>query len=252
MDLRIRDRVAAVAASSKGLGRGTALALARAGCRVVLCARREDALRSAENEVADAAGGADRVTAIALDVVAEPEALIDAAVQRFGSLHILVPNAGGPPPGGALDVDAAAYRGAFEANAVASIRMSQAAVPHMRAAGWGRICFITSSSVKQPLAGLALSNTARAGLAAFAKTLATEVAGEGITVNSVLPGTHDTDRIRSLGADVGSALTSEIPAGRLGSAEDFGDAVAFLCSDQANFITGTTLLVDGGRFPGVL
>ena len=250
MDLGVRDRVAAVAAASKGLGRGTALALAREGCRVAICARGEEALRATAAELAEAAGGEERVLAVPLDVVAEPEAFVDAVVERFGALHILVPNAGGPPQGGALDFAADAYRAAIEANCLASIRMAQAAVPHMREAGWGRICFIASFSVKQPAPGLVLSNTARTALMAFAKTLAGEVASDGITVNAVLPGTHDTDRIRELGGVPG--LAKGIPVGRLGRPEDFGDVVAFVCSEPANYVTGTTVLVDGGRYLGLL
>jgi len=250
MDLGIRDRVAAVAASSRGLGRAAALSLAREGCRVAICGRREDVLGQTEAELAQVAGGADRVLAIPMDVVAEPERFVEETAQHFGALHVLVPNAGGPSPGGPLDFDADGYRDAIEANCVASIRMAQAAVPFMRAEGFGRICFIASMSVKQPVPFLALSNTARAGLAAFAKTLATEVAPDGITVNMALPGTHDTDRIRELGG--GAAAVSDIPVGRLGDPADFGEVVAFLCSAQASFVTGTNVLVDGGRFPGLL
>lgn len=250
MDLGIRDRVAAVAASSKGLGLAGARSLAREGCKVVICARGEEGLAEAERTLAADAGAVDRVHALVLDVVAEPERLVEEAAARFGRLDILVANAGGPPAGGALDHDADAYREAIEANCVASIRMAQAAVPHMREQGWGRICFIASMSVKHPVPFLALSNTARSALAAFSKTLATEVAAEGVTVNLALPGTHDTDRIRELGG--GAAMASEIPVGRLGSPSDFGDVVAFLCSQPANFVTGTALLVDGGRYPGLL
>jgi len=250
MDLNVRDRVAAVAGASKGLGRATALSLAREGCRVAICARGAEALAATAAELAEIAGGQDRVLALQLDVVAEPERFVETVAERFGGLHIIVPNAGGPPQGGALDLDADAFRAAVEANCVASIRMAQAAVPHMREAGWGRICFITSSSVKHPVPSLALSNTARSALVAFAKTMASEVAPDGITVNAVLPGTHDTDRIRELGG--GPAFTAGIPVGRLGRPEDFGDIVAFLCSEPANFVTGTTVLVDGGRYPGLL
>ena len=250
MDLGLRNRVAAVAAASKGLGRGSANALAREGCRVVIGARGAKALADAVDELAAITGDPARVHGVSVDVVAEPEALVEAAVERFGTVEVLVPNAGGPPPAGALDVSADDLRAAFEANCVASIRMAHAAIPHMRDAEWGRICFITSSFVKQPAPFLALSNTARTGLVAFAKTLATDVAPFGITVNVILPGTHDTDRIRGMGSL--DDLAASIPVGRVGSPADFGDAVAFLCSEQANFITGTTLLIDGGRYPGLL
>lgn len=247
MDLGLSDRVAAVAASSKGLGKACAVSLAREGAKVVICARGGDDLEVARAEVAEAAGGDDRVAAVVLDVVAEPERLVETAVERFGALHVLVANAGGPPPGGALAHGADAYRQAVEDNCIASIRMAEAAVPHMREAGWGRICFVASMTVKAPSPALALSNTARAGLAAFAKTLAGEVAADGITVTMALPGIHDTDRTRRLRLD-----STGIPVGRLGRPADFGDSVAFLCSEPANYVTGTQLLIDGGQFPGLL
>lgn len=252
MDLGIRDRVAAVAASSRGLGFGAAAALARDGAKVAICGRREDVLSGARDELARIAGDGDRVHAVSLDAVAEPEAFVEATVEHFGALDIVVPNAGGPPPGGALDHDADAYRDAIEGNCVASIRMAQAAVPHMRETGWGRICFISSITIKDPAPLLALSNTARAGLAAFAKTLATDVASDGITVTMALPGTHDTDRIRELGADAVEEMARGVPVGRIGDPADFGAVVAFLCSEPANYVTGTTVAVDGGRYSGLI
>ncbi|HVM39475.1 MAG TPA: SDR family oxidoreductase [Acidimicrobiia bacterium] len=250
MDLGLHGRVAAVAASSRGLGKASAVSLARDGAHVVICARGEEHLAKARSEVAAAAGDDTRVHALRLDVVAEPEALVAATVERFGALHVLVANAGGPPPGNALDHDDEAYRAAIDANCMASIRMARAAVEPMRAAGWGRICFIASMTVKSPAPGMALSNTARAALAAFSKTLAGEVARDGITVNLALPGTHDTERIRELGG--GRFTADSIPVGRLGRPEDFGDVVAFLCSEPASFVTGTSVLVDGGAFQGLL
>ncbi len=252
MDLGIRDRVAAVAASSRGLGFGAAAALARDGAKVAICGRRQDVLEEARGELAEIAGDADRIHALNIDAVVDPEGFVEAAVEHFGALHIAAPNAGGPPPGGALDHDADAYRDAIEANCVASIRMAQAAVPHMREAGWGRICFISSITIKDPAPFLALSNTARAGLAAFAKTLATDVASDGITVTMALPGTHDTDRIRELGADAMDEMATGVPVGRIGDPADFGSVVAFLCSQPANYVTGTTVAVDGGRYSGLI
>lgn len=252
MDLGIQDRVAAVAASSRGLGFGAAAALARDGARVAICGRRESALEEAVEQLTEITGDSDRVHAVNLDAVADPEGFVEATVGHFGALDIAVPNAGGPPPGRALDHDADAYRDAIEANCVASIRMAQAAVPHMREAGWGRICFIASITIKDPAPLLALSNTARAGLAAFAKTLAGEVAADGINVTMALPGTHDTDRIRELGADAMDEMAAGVPVGRIGDPADFGSVVAFLCSEPANYVTGTTVAVDGGRFSGLL
>lgn len=252
MDLGIEDRVAAVAAASRGLGFAAAAALARDGAKVAICGRRAGVLDEARQQLAEIAGDPERVHAVQLDVVAGPEDFVTAATEHFGGLHILVPNAGGPPQGGALDFDAGAYRDAIEANCVASIRMAQAAVPHMRAAGWGRICFIASMSIKDPMPFLALSNTARAGLAAFAKTLAGEVAADGVNVTMALPGTHDTDRIRELGDDAAAEMAKGVPAARLGDPADFGAVVAFLCSEPANYVTGTTVAADGGRSSGLL
>lgn len=250
MDLGLRDRVAAVAAASRGLGKATAMALAREGARVAVCARTPEPLEAAERDLAEAAGGPDRVLALRLDVVEEPERFVEATAERFGGLDIVVPNAGGPPPGGALDHGAGAYRAAIEANCIASIRMAETAVPQLRANGWGRICFIASMTVKAPSPALVLSNTARAGLAAFAKTLAGEVAGDGVTVNLALPGTHDTERIRELSG--GRFDASQIPVGSLGDPADFAACVAFLCSEPAKFVTGTHLLIDGGTYPGLI
>jgi 3-oxoacyl-[acyl-carrier protein] reductase len=244
MDLGIAGRVALVTASSKGLGRGAALALAEEGCKVVICARGEEALAKTANDIAER--GAD-VFAI-VDDVTEPEAparLVASTVEHFGGLDILVANAGGPPAARALDVTDEQLDAALNANLKTSIRLAQEAVPHMRTAHWGRICFITSVSVKQPIATLALSNVARTGLWAWAKTAAQDLFPDGITVNHACPGTHDTDRIRALR---GGAT----PSGPIGNPDDFGKAVAFLCSEPANFISGVALQVDGAATIGLL
>ena len=241
MDLGIAGKVALVTASSKGLGRGAALALAQEGAKVVISARGADALAETERAIADT--GAD-VLAIPADVTEPdvPQQLVDAAVERFGGLDILVANAGGPPPRRALDVDDDAVRAAVEANLLTSVRLAQAAVPHMRAGGWGRICMITSVSVRQPIPDLALSNLARTGLWAWAKTAAQDLAADGITVNLACPGLHATDRVKQLGHT----------ADRLGDPDDFGKVVAFLCSEPAGYINGVALGVDGGAVAGLL
>jgi 3-oxoacyl-[acyl-carrier protein] reductase len=237
MDLGIAGRVALVTGSSSGLGRAAAASLSREGASVVLNARGIDLLREAEAEMpGDALAVADDVT----DPEA-PERLVRAAVERFGRLDILVANAGGPPAGRALEVDDEALRAALNANLLTSIRLVRAAVPHMRSGGWGRIVLITSRSVKQPIPDLALSNTARTGLWAWAKTAAQDLARDAITLNLACPGTHATERARSLGL-----------SGRLGEPADFGDVVAFLCSDQASFITASAVQVDGGEITGLL
>jgi 3-oxoacyl-[acyl-carrier protein] reductase len=237
MDLGLEGKVALVTASSRGLGYGCALALAREGARVVTCGRDERRLR----EAADTLPG--ETLAIPADVTdpASPARLVGEAVDHFGSIDIVVANAGGPPPGRALEVDDAALEAAFRANFLTSVRLAREAVPSMRAAGWGRICLIASSYIKQPAPNLVLSNTARTALWAWAKTAAQDLAPDGVTVNVVAPGLHATDRMRELGA-----------AGPMGDPQDFGRVVAFLCSRSAGFVSGVALQVDGAATLGLL
>ncbi len=240
MDLGVTGRVALVTAASKGLGRAAAVALAQEGAKVVICARGSEALASARSEL-ESYG---EVLAIQADVTtpAVPAQLVQAAVDRFGRLDIVVANAGGPPPGRALDVDDAQFEAALNANLLTSVRLVREAVPHMRAGGWGRICLVTSSSIKQPIPTLALSNTARTALWAWAKTAATDLFEHGITMNLACPGSHATDRMKAI----------SLPAGPMGDPADFGRVIAFLCSEPAKFINGSTVLVDGGRAVGLV
>lgn len=237
MDLGLAGKVALVTAASKGLGLASARALVEEGMSVAINARDPVRLRAAAAEL----GGA--VLALPADVTEPetPQRLIDATVERFGALHVVVGNAGGPPKGRALEVDDGTFLGAIEANLLTSIRLVRAALPHMRAAGWGRICLITSSSVKQPIPDLATSNTARAGLWGWAKTAAQDLIDDDITLNLTCPGLHATDRVKDLGF-----------AGRLGDPADFGRVVAFLCSQPAGFISGAALQVDGAGTLGLL
>ena len=239
MDLGLPGKVALVTASSKGLGRATAQALSQEGAKVVICARDRTAL----TEAAEAMPG--ETLAIPADVTdpSAPQHLVDATLDRFGALHILVANAGGPPPARALEVDDDLLLTALQANLLTSIRLVQAALPPMRAAGWGRICLITSKSVKEPIPTLALSNTARTGLWAWAKTAAADLFEEGITLNLACPGTHDTERARQAGL---------LGDGPVGDPADFGKVVCFLCSDPARFVSGTALQVDGATTSGLL
>jgi 3-oxoacyl-[acyl-carrier protein] reductase len=239
VDLGLAGKVALVTASSKGLGLGSALALSQEGARVVLCARDEAAL----NEAAAAMPG--ETLAVPADVTepGSPRRLVEVAVERFGGLHVLVANAGGPPPARALEVDDEALLAALQANLLTSIRLVRAAVPHMREAGWGRICLITSKAVKEPIPTLALSNTARTGLWAWAKTAAADLFDDGITLNLACPGTHDTERARQAGM---------LGDGPVGDPADFGKVVCFLCSDPARFISGTALQIDGATTTGLL
>jgi 3-oxoacyl-[acyl-carrier protein] reductase len=170
-----------------------------------------------------------------------PAQLVAAAVERFGRLDILVANAGGPPTARSLDVDDAQLLAALNANLLTSVRLVREAVPHMRAGGWGRICLITSSSIKQPIPTLALSNTARTALWAWAKTAATDLFDDGITMNLACPGSHATDRMKDIKV-----------SGPMGDPADFGRVVAFLCSEPANFMNGSTVLIDGGRAVGLV
>ena len=239
MDLGIAGKVALVTAASKGLGRASAQALSEEGANVVICARGEGALKEA------AAAMPGEVHAVVADVTRPevPQQLVDAALERFGGLDILVANAGGPPPGRALEVDDDALRAALEANLLTSVRLVRSAVPHMRAGGWGRICFITSHSIKQPIPVLALSNTARTGLWAWAKTAAADLFPEGITLNLACPGVHATDRMKQLGG---------LGGGVAGDPADFGRVVAFLCSEPTRFVSGAALQVDGAATVGLL
>lgn len=236
MDLGLAGRVAVVTAASKGLGRATARALAADGAKLVVNARNAAALD-------DLAAGMDDALVVAGDITepALPAQLVNAAVERWGRVDVVVGNAGGPPGGGAFDVDDEQILAAVNANMLASIRLARAAVPHMRAQQWGRVVFIASATVRQPVRDLALSNVARAGLWAWAKTAAQDLAEDGITVNLAAPGLHATDRLIERGV-----------TGRTGDPADFGHVVAFLCSQQANFINGVALGVDGGAVTGLL
>src|SRR4051812_16266790 len=243
MDLGISGKSALVTASSKGLGLASATALAAEGVRVTICARGEDALRQAEAEISEAGG---TVLAIAADVTdpSAPADLVAAHVDRYGGLDILVPNAGGPPPGRSLDLDDEMIITAVNNNLLTSVRLVREAVPFMRANRWGRICLITSYSIKQPIPTLSLSNTARSGLWAWAKTAAADLFEDGITLNTCCPGSHATERILQLSGRGGGG-------GAMGDPADFGRAVAFLCSQPANFISGTALVVDGAATLGL-
>ena len=237
MDLGLSGRVAIVTGASKGLGLGAARALAAEGAKLVLCARDAERLEAAAADLPT------ETATVAADVTdpTTPAALAATALERFGAIHVLVANAGGPPPTRALDVEDAAMHAAIEANMLTSIRLVQACVPHMRETGWGRICLLTSYGVKQPIPTLAYSNAARTGLWAWAKTAAQDLVADGITLNLACPGLHATDRAKELGA-----------TGRMGDPDDFGKVVAFLCSEPAGFVSGAALQVDGASTLGLL
>lgn len=245
MDLGLQGKRAAVAASSAGLGFASAEALAAEGVRVVVNGRSQDRVDAAVARLAERGG--DAVGVVGDVGSADGGArFVEAAIDALGGLDILVTNAGGPPAGTFASTDLDAYLGALELNLLSVVGMCHAAMPALEAQRWGRIVAITSIAVRQPIPTLILSNTARAGVTGFLKTLALEVAPLGVTVNSVLPGLHETDRLKALHGDRTADLAEGIPVGHVGRPADFGSTVAFLCSDQARSITGTALAVAGG------
>jgi 3-oxoacyl-[acyl-carrier protein] reductase len=249
VDLGISGRRAAVAAASQGLGYATAEALAEAGVAVAICGRRQEAVDTAAQQIGHGAIGL-------VGDVSTPEGaagFVRGARDTLGGVDILVANAGGPPPGDFEHTNVDQYRDAFDLNCASSIAMCYEAVPEMRTRKWGRVLAITSIAVRQPIPHLILSNTARAGLTGFLKTLAREVAADGVTVNSLQPGMHRTERLTALYDDRGlEDLARGIPAKMIGSAADFGAVAAFLCSEPARFLTGAAIPVDGGAYAGLL
>jgi 3-oxoacyl-[acyl-carrier protein] reductase len=247
MDLGIAGRRAAVAAASKGLGFAVAQALAGEGVRVAICGRRADSVEAA----------AARIGPAALPIVADVSShggaaqFVRDARTALGGVDILIANAGGPPAGNFAAVTVDQYLDAFELNCRSTIAMCYEAVPDMRTQHWGRVVAITSIAVRQPIPNLILSNTARAGVTGFLKTLAREVAADGVTVNSLLPGLHDTERIAALHGSGGDP-SAGIPAGVIGDPADFGRIATFLCSQHAGYVTGTALAVDGGADAALL
>lgn len=247
MDLGISQRTAAVAAASAGLGFASAKALADEGVRVVICSRDADRVAQAAQKIGNGCVG------VVADVSTSQGALdfVRQAQEILGHIDIVVANGGGPPAGNFASTDLDLYPAALERSMLATVAMCKEVIPSMQQRGWGRVIAITSTAVRQPFANLILSSTARAGLTAFLKTVATEVAANGVTVNTVQPGTHATDRIKQLYGSMEGAAEG-IPAGVVGDPSDFGSVVAFLCSEQAKFVTGAHLQVDGGSYPGLI
>ncbi|MFQ6045933.1 MAG: SDR family oxidoreductase [Gemmatimonadales bacterium] len=257
MQLNIEGRVALVCGSSSGLGRAIATTLAEEGCRVALNGRDQARLEAALEAVS--ARTHREVDAFKADVSVrgEAEALVKRVRERFGSVDILVCNAGGPPAGRFDDVSGDNWQAALDLNLLSTIHLCRSAVPIMRRRQWGRIICLTSVAAKQPLTDLILSTTARAGVLGFAKSLADDVASDGITVNAVCPGYMHTERLDELverratqegrdAADVARDLVADIPVGRMGEPAELAAAVAFLASERASYITGVALQVDGG------
>ncbi len=251
MDLGLKDRRALVTAASKGLGRACAEALAAEGARVFISSR-DPAAIEATGKAIKAAGWA------AADVSKDVEGLVDQARAKLGGLDILVVNAGGPPPGTFESTPLENWEVGFRLTLMSAVRLVKAALPDLKKSGQGRIVFVTSVSVRQPIGTLALSNSLRGGVTGLAKTLSREVAADRITVNCLAPDAILTDRIRQLAAGAGGDIEEELkrraaatPMGRFGKPEEFGAACAFLCSAHAGYITGQTIGVDGGSLVGV-
>jgi len=257
MDLGLAGRVALVCGSTKGIGRGVAKALAQEGARVALNGRHESAVDQAARQLAAETGQTVAPFVADVGIEAQAAALVTRVHHELGRLDVLFCNASGPPAAAFSQQTAEAFHRAIELNLLSTVHLARAAVPLMRKLQWGRIICLTSVAAKQPLPGLILSTTARAGVLGFSKALADEVAAEGITVNVVCPGFIATERITELAEtrakreqrasqEIMREMVAEIPLGRMGRTEELAAAVAFLASERASYITGAVLQVDGG------
>lgn len=261
MDLGIKNKVAIVAASSKGLGKGVALGLAEEGVNLTICARGIEALEATAEEIRVKTGVS--VLPIQADVsnADDVKRVVSETLNRYSRLHILINNAGGPPLGYFADFSLQDWKQALDLNLLSTITFIKESIPQMRRQKWGRVVNITSVAVKQPIDGLILSNTARAGVVGLTKTLSNEYARDNILFNNVCPGRILTDRIIQLAEsrakeanksidEVLSGMEKDVPMGRIGRPNELADLVVFLSSERASYITGTTIQVDGGAVKG--
>lgn len=262
MDLNLTDRYALVCGASEGIGRAAAHELALLGAHVTVLARRKDKLDEVAAQLPRVHPGQQHV-AVAADL-ADADGLRAALEPLLAEhpLHILVNNSGGPPGGRAIEAEASAYLDAFQRHLLANQLLAQMLAPGMRAAGWGRIINVISTSVKEPIVNLGVSNTIRGAVASWAKTLSRELGSDGITVNNVLPGYTRTSRLQQILSDrtsatgkdvatISAAMLASVPAGRFADAEEIAAAIAFLASPAAGYINGVSLAVDGGRMQSI-
>jgi len=262
MDLGLKDKVALVAGASQGMGRATALGFSREGAKVGICARGEGALNEAAEMIRKETGG--EVLSMMADMTKaeDIQKFVSKTVEHFGRLDIVVNNAGGPPPGEFMKFTDEDWDNAFRLSFMSTMRMTRESVPHMRKVGGGRVINITSYSVKEPIAGLVLSNAIRSGVIGMAKTLSRELAKDKILINNVCPGRIDTERAQKLNKaraerlkrsveEINREMAAEVPLGRYGTAEETADLIVFLGSERASYITGTTIQIDGGLVRGI-
>ena len=253
MDLGLKNKIAFVAASSQGLGKSVALELAHEGANIIICGRNKDTLEKTKHEIEKQTNGEVLALAGDLSIPAERDSIIKSALQGYNTINILVTNTGGPPAGKFEEFKQENWDKAYNDLLSSAVGLVNGFLPGMKQQRWGRIISITSMAVKQPINNLVLSNSIRASVVGLMKTLANELAMYNITVNNVMPGYTETERLKELidkNPSFASAKT-EIPLGRFGKPEEFAAAVAFLASERASYITGVSLAVDGGWIKGM-